>query len=107
MRLPPTPTQLALQRFGPEAEALVRANLRQAGRYTSVLEAYRAVSGGLAEGLQVGAVAGCCRRPQCSSLLRNCRTGTAVVIEMGITTGQWMEAQRAVPGDTLTSLDMR
>eukprot|EP00198_Chlamydomonas_reinhardtii_P008868 XP_001698205.1 predicted protein [Chlamydomonas reinhardtii] len=48
----PPGLQLALQRYGPDAEALVRANLRQAGRYTSVLEAFRAVSGGLAEGLQ-------------------------------------------------------
>ncbi|KAG2441704.1 hypothetical protein HXX76_003320 [Chlamydomonas incerta] len=51
----PPGLQLALQRYGPDADALVRANLRQAGRYTSVLEAYRAVSSGLAEGLQEAA----------------------------------------------------
>ncbi|GLI66595.1 hypothetical protein VaNZ11_010516, partial [Volvox africanus] len=39
-------------RYGPHVEALVRANLRQAGRYSGIAEAYRALVAALVEGLQ-------------------------------------------------------
>ncbi len=46
-------------RYGRHGEALVRANLRQAGRHLGVAEAYRALVSALVEGLQVrGGAAG-------------------------------------------------